>query len=348
MGPNARFANVLGTRAPGAPRAHAVFRRALPDAARHNWVDRLAPARLRPWLKLGRFDRPAGIWLLMLPGWQGVALGDAIAGRGPDVRLLVLIALGATAMRAAGCAFNDIVDRDMDAQVARTAGRPVASGRISAKAAWVFLVGLSLLALCVLLTLNLTAILLGVASLGLVAAYPFMKRITWWPQAWLGLTFNWGALLGFAAVQGRLGWPAGLLYARRRVLDARLRHHLRASGHRGRRPGGHQSSARRLGPQVRRGVAVFYALASGLAVSLTVASPWSLLPALGFVAPPRLAGAPAEARRRSPGAAPCSSPTATRACCCSPPWRSAACTGDRRPARLHPGDHPAPVPAAHA
>ena len=256
----------------------------LPDAARHNWVDRLAPARLRPWLKLGRFDRPAGIWLLMLPGWQGVALGDAIAGRGPDVRLLVLIALGATAMRAAGCAFNDIVDRDMDAQVARTAGRPVASGRISAKAAWVFLVGLSLLALCVLLTLNLTAILLGVASLGLVAAYPFMKRITWWPQAWLGLTFNWGALLGFAAVQGRLGWPAGLLYASgvfwtlgydtiyalQDIEDDAL--------------AGIKSSARRLGPQVRRGVAVFYALASGLAVSLTVASPWSLLPALGFVA----------------------------------------------------------------
>jgi 4-hydroxybenzoate polyprenyltransferase len=256
----------------------------LPDAARGNWVDRFAPPALRPWLKLGRFDRPAGIWLLMLPGWQGVALGDSLAGRWPDVRLLLLIALGATAMRAAGCAFNDIVDRDIDAQVARTAGRPVASGQISVKGAWAFLVGLSLLALYVLLTLNLTAILLGVGSLALVAAYPFMKRITWWPQAWLGLTFNWGALLGFAAVQGRLGWPAAVLYAGgvawtlgydtiyalQDVEDDAL--------------AGIKSSARRMGPQVRRGVAVFYALASVLAVSLAAASPWSLLLALGFAA----------------------------------------------------------------
>ena len=256
----------------------------LPDAARNNWVDGYAPARLRPWLKLGRFDRPAGIWLLMLPGWQGVAMGDGLAGRWPDGRLLLLIALGAMAMRAAGCAFNDIVDRDMDAQVARTAARPVASGQISVKGASAFLVGLSLLAFCILLTMNLTAILLGVASLGLVAAYPFMKRITWWPQAWLGLTFNWGALLGFAAVQGRLGWPVGVLYASgvfwtlgydtiyalQDIEDDAL--------------AGIKSSARRLGPQVRRGVAVFYTLASALAVSLTVATPWSLLLALGFAA----------------------------------------------------------------
>ncbi len=256
----------------------------LPDAAPDNWVDRYAPARLRPWLKLGRFDRPAGIWLLMLPGWQGVALGNGLAGCWPDVRLLALIALGATAMRAAGCAFNDIVDRDVDAQVARTAARPVASGQISVKGAWAFLVGLSLLAFCILLTMNLSAILLGVASLGLVAAYPFMKRITWWPQAWLGLTFNWGALLGYAAVQGRLGWPAGVLYASgvfwtlgydtiyalQDIEDDAL--------------AGIKSSARRLGPQVRRGVAVFYALASVLALTLAVATPWSLLLALGFAA----------------------------------------------------------------
>ena len=116
-------------------------------------------------------------------------------------------------MRAAGCAFNDIVDRKIDRQVARTASRPVASGQISVKGAWAFLAGCSLIGLLVLLTMNPLAIGLGVASLGLVAAYPFMKRITWWPQAWLGLTFNWGALLGFAAASGTLQWPAMLLYA---------------------------------------------------------------------------------------------------------------------------------------
>jgi 4-hydroxybenzoate polyprenyltransferase len=171
----------------------------LPDAAPANWVDRYAPPALRPWLKLGRFDRPTGIWLLMLPGWQGIALADAIAHRPPDPWLLLLFFLGATLMRSAGCAYNDIVDRDIDAKVARTAARPVASGQIGVRAAWAFVVGCSLASLVILLSLNLLGVALGVASLALVAAYPFMKRVTWWPQAWLGLTFNWGALLGFAA-----------------------------------------------------------------------------------------------------------------------------------------------------
>ena len=185
----------------------------LPDAAPANWVDRHAPAPLRPWLKLGRFDRPAGIWLLMLPGWQGVALADAGQGRWPNLYLLVAIAIGASLMRAAGCAYNDIVDRDIDAKVSRTVGRPIPSGQISVKQAWGFVVGCSLVSLGVLLTLGWVAIALGVGSLALVAAYPFMKRITWWPQAWLGLTFNWGALVGYAAVTGTVGWPAVLLYA---------------------------------------------------------------------------------------------------------------------------------------
>jgi 4-hydroxybenzoate polyprenyltransferase len=185
----------------------------LPDAAPANWVDRHAPEALKPWLKLGRFDRPTGVWLLMLPGWQGIALANAASGRWPDLRLLVLFLLGATLMRAAGCAYNDIVDRDLDAKVARTAGRPVACGRISVAAAWTFLIACGLLSLAILLSLNLLAVALGVASLALVAAYPFMKRITWWPQAWLGLTFNWGALLGFAAAEGRLTLAALLLYA---------------------------------------------------------------------------------------------------------------------------------------
>jgi 4-hydroxybenzoate polyprenyltransferase len=185
----------------------------LPDAAPANWVDLHAPPALRPWLKLGRFDRPAGIWLLMLPGWQGVALACSMAQTWPDWTLLLRVAIGAALMRAAGCAYNDIVDRDFDAQVARTAGRPIPSGQISVKQAWAFVLACSLISLIILLTLKLAAILLGVASLALVAAYPFMKRITWWPQAWLGLTFNWGALLGFAAVTGHLSWPALLLYA---------------------------------------------------------------------------------------------------------------------------------------
>ncbi|HEY2707029.1 MAG TPA: 4-hydroxybenzoate octaprenyltransferase [Caulobacteraceae bacterium] len=174
----------------------------LPDAAPTNWVDRLAPKGLRPWLKLGRFDRPTGIWLLMLPGWQGIALADALDHRPPDLRLLLLFFLGAVLMRSAGCAYNDIVDRDIDAKVARTAGRPVASGQISVRAAWACVIVCSLASLLILLSLNLVSIALGVASLALVAAYPFMKRITWWPQAWLGLTFNWGILLGFTAVAG--------------------------------------------------------------------------------------------------------------------------------------------------
>jgi 4-hydroxybenzoate polyprenyltransferase len=242
----------------------------LPDAAPDNWVDRYAPAPARPWLKLGRFDRPAGTWLLLLPGWQGVALACALQHRAPSLRLMALILVGALLMRAAGCAFNDLIDRDIDMQVARTAARPLASGQISATGAWAFLVGCSLLGLVILLTMNMAAIGLGVASLALVAAYPFMKRITWWPQAWLGLTFNWGALLGFAAVEGRLGLPAVLLYAGgvfwtlgydtiyalQDIEDDALV--------------GVKSSARRLGAKVRQGIGVFYVLAVLLALSAVV------------------------------------------------------------------------------
>lgn len=178
----------------------------LPDAGR-NWVDDHAPEALKPWLKLGRFDRPIGIWLLLLPGWQGIALALAQYQTRPgpyELWLFAGFAIGACLMRAAGCAFNDIIDRDIDAQVARTAARPIPSGRISVRQAWAFVIGCSLVSLLILLTLNLAAGLLGLGSLALVAAYPFMKRITWWPQAWLGLTFNWGALMGYAAATGAL------------------------------------------------------------------------------------------------------------------------------------------------
>ncbi len=159
----------------------------------------------------------------MLPGWQAIALAAAMQGGWPDIRLLALFFIGATLMRAAGCAFNDIVDKDFDAKVARTASRPLPSGQISVTGAWVFVALCCLISLAILLSLNGISIILGVASLALVVAYPFMKRITWWPQAWLGLTFNWGALLGFAAATGGHGLttlvlpehplPALLLYA---------------------------------------------------------------------------------------------------------------------------------------
>jgi 4-hydroxybenzoate polyprenyltransferase len=181
---------------------------ALPDARPANWVDRHAPPGLRPWLKLARLDRPTGIWLLMIPGWQGIALADAMRGRWPDPRLLAAFALGAVLMRAAGCAVNDVADKDIDAKVARTAARPVASGRITRKAAMAFALACTLASVAILMFLNTISFWLALASLPLVAAYPFMKRITWWPQAWLGLTFNWGVLLGFAAA---LGGPPLLL-----------------------------------------------------------------------------------------------------------------------------------------
>lgn len=239
----------------------------LPDAAADNWVDRHAPPGLRPWLKLGRFDRPAGIWLLMLPGWQGIALAAAEQGRWPNPLLLLAVFVGAALMRAAGCAFNDIVDRDFDAQVARTAMRPIPAGLISVKQAWGFLVGCSLVSFLILICLGWTAILLGVLSLGLVAAYPFMKRITWWPQAWLGLTFNWGALLGYAAAVGHLSWSAALLYASgifwtlgydtiyaiQDIEDDAL--------------AGIKSSTRRLGKHVKLGVAGFYAASAVLVIA---------------------------------------------------------------------------------
>jgi 4-hydroxybenzoate polyprenyltransferase len=246
----------------------------LPDAAPANWVDRWAPAPLRPWLKLGRFDRPAGIWLLMLPGWQGIALASAVLGRLPDPWLLVLFFLGAALMRAAGCAYNDIVDRDIDAKVARTAGRPIPAGLISVKQAWAFLAGCSLTAFLILISLPPLAIGLGVASLALVAAYPFMKRITWWPQAWLGLTFNWGALMGYAAVGGELSAPAVLLYASGVAWTLGYDTIYAIQDLEDDALAGVKSSARRLGAGAPRAVATFYlgtlafALAAGLLAQL--------------------------------------------------------------------------------
>ncbi|TAJ72238.1 MAG: 4-hydroxybenzoate octaprenyltransferase [Phenylobacterium sp.] len=242
----------------------------LPDAAPTNWVDRYAPAGLRPWLKLGRFDRPAGIWLLMLPGWQGIALAGAVRGQWPDPWLMLLVFVGAALMRAAGCAYNDIVDRDIDAKVARTAGRPIPAGQITVRQAWAFLVGCSLVSFLILITLPPLAIGLGVASLGLVAAYPFMKRITWWPQAWLGLTFNWGALLGYAAVTNEISAPALLLYASGVAWTLGYDTIYAIQDLEDDALAGVKSSARRLGDKAPRAVAAFYLATIALAFAAGV------------------------------------------------------------------------------
>ena len=179
-----------------------------------NWVDSLAPTWTRPYLRLARADRPIGSWLLLLPCWWSAALAAVAAGEPwPNPAHLALFAVGAVAMRGAGCTWNDLVDRDLDARVERTRSRPIPSGQVSVPAAAAFLVLQALVGLAVLLCFNGFAIAVGIASLAIVAVYPFMKRITWWPQVTLGLAFSWGALMGWAAAFGRLDPPALLLYA---------------------------------------------------------------------------------------------------------------------------------------
>ncbi|SMH53505.1 4-hydroxybenzoate octaprenyltransferase [Azospirillum agricola] len=179
------------------------------DIRQDGWIGRWAPAPLRPYLTLARLDRPIGTWLLLFPCWWGVALA---APRWPDLWMMLLFAVGAIVMRGAGCTVNDILDRDFDAKVERTRSRPIPSGQVSVRQAVAFLVAQLLLGLLVLVQLSPAAIGLGVLSLALVFTYPLMKRITWWPQAFLGLTFNWGALMGWAAVRGDLDWPAVAMY----------------------------------------------------------------------------------------------------------------------------------------
>lgn len=184
------------------------------DAPRRNWVDRYSPPSWRPYLRLGRFDRPIGAWLLLFPCWWSIALAEIGTGQPhPRFDYLLLFAIGAFVMRAAGCAYNDYVDRDFDAQVKRTASRPIPSGQVSPEAALVFVAATSLAGLGVLLQFNTFTIFLAIASLAIVAAYPFAKRFTYYPQILLGFAFNWGALVGWAAIRGSIGWPAFILFA---------------------------------------------------------------------------------------------------------------------------------------
>ena len=228
----------------------------VPDSERRGFIGALPP-RLRPYASLMRLDRPIGSWLLYWP----CAWSIALAGVGGRWDLFLWLALGAFAMRSAGCVYNDAVDRDLDRMVERTRLRPLASGRVSLRSAWTLTAGLSLFGLIVLLQLNLTAAIVAVLSIAPVAAYPFMKRITWWPQAWLGIVFSWGALVGWPAVTASLSWTPFLLwfgsiawvvgydtlYAIQDIEDDALV--------------GVKSSARRLGGQAPLGIAIFYLVA---------------------------------------------------------------------------------------
>jgi len=178
-----------------------------------NWVDGVAPEWSRPYLRLARLDRPIGSWLLLLPCWWSAGLAAVAARQQVDLWHVVLFFIGAFAMRGAGCTWNDIVDRDLDKRVERTRSRPIPSGQVSVRAAAAFLVLQAVVGLAVLLQLDRFAIAVGIASLAIVAVYPFMKRFTYWPQIGLGLAFSWGALMGWAATFGRLDPPAYLLYA---------------------------------------------------------------------------------------------------------------------------------------
>ncbi len=179
-----------------------------------NWVDTIAPAWTRPYLRLSRLDRPIGSWLLLLPCWWSSALAAVAAhAKAPSLLHIALFFVGAFALRGAGCTWNDIVDRDLDGAVERTASRPIPSGQVSVAHAALFLVLQALVGLAVLLSFNSFTIGLGIASLAIIAVYPFMKRITYWPQIVLGLAFSWGALMGWAGTFGRLDPPALLLYA---------------------------------------------------------------------------------------------------------------------------------------
>jgi 4-hydroxybenzoate polyprenyltransferase len=189
------------------------------DIPRGSWVDRLLPAVARPYARLMRLDRPIGTWLLLFPCWWGLSLAADLPLLWDMTSLLrlvcapvILFAIGAVVMRGAGCTYNDIVDREFDGKVARTALRPLPSGQVSVRQAVLFLVAQLLVGLLILLSFNRFTILLGVLSLALVFTYPLMKRVTYWPQAVLGLTFNWGALMGWTAVTGAIGVPAVALY----------------------------------------------------------------------------------------------------------------------------------------
>ncbi|TAK99683.1 MAG: 4-hydroxybenzoate octaprenyltransferase [Rhodospirillaceae bacterium] len=248
------------------------------DIPVRTWIDHWSPAWARPYLRLMRLDRPIGWWLLLLPGWWSIVLASFGT---PRLMPMALFLVGAIVMRGAGCTYNDIVDRDIDVRVARTATRPLPSGQVSLKRAWIFLGVQLLIGLAILAQFNRFAMGVGAASLVLIAVYPFMKRITYWPQAWLGLTFNWGALLGWAAVRGSLDRQAFLLYAAGFFwtlgYDTIYAHQDREDD----ALAGIKSSARALGRHTRPVLAVFYGLTTALlaaAIGPPIYNPVALVP----------------------------------------------------------------------
>lgn len=246
------------------------------DAMPYDWID-AAPRSLQPWLRLMRLDRPIGAILLFLPCVFGLALGAVAQGRTfgsrRDFALLALFAAGSLIMRGGGCTYNDIIDRDIDAQVLRTRGRPIPSGAVSLRGAWIFLALQCIAGLAVLVQFNTYSIVLGASSLVLIGFYPFMKRVTWWPQAWLGLTFNWGALLGFSAETAHLAPSVFLLYAGcffwTLAYDTIYALQDKADD----APIGVRSTARLFGTRARTWIDVFYGLALlGMVSSLVLAT----------------------------------------------------------------------------
>jgi len=258
--------------------------RPIADSVPKGWVER-APNPLRPYLRLARYDRPIGFWLLGAPGWFGIALANVDATlRASDALVALLIAIGAVAMRGAGCTYNDIIDRDLDAQVARTADRPLPAGTVTLRAAWMFLFAQCAVGLGVLLSLPRPAQLVALLALPLVAGYPFMKRITWFPQAWLGLTFNWAVLVGFAASAGELRTEALVAYAGLAVwtfgYDTIYAHQDREDD----ALVGVKSTARFFGAHSRLAVGVSYAIAAALIfASVRLSAPITVAAATGAV-----------------------------------------------------------------
>jgi 4-hydroxybenzoate polyprenyltransferase len=258
------------------------------DAPAGNWVDRHAPAFLRPFLRLSRADRPIGGWLLLWPCWWSAALVALHHGTAAQALWhLCLFLIGAFVMRGAGCTLNDIVDRDIDAQVERTRSRPIPSGQVSTQAAVAWLGAQCLVGLIVLLQFNAFAIWLGIASLAVVAVYPFMKRITSWPQAVLGLAFSWGALMGWATITANLAWPAVLLFLGAVAWVIAYDTIYACQDKEDDAIVGVRSTALLFGERARPLVGAFYAggvVLIALALALNDASPLSFLGLAGFAA----------------------------------------------------------------
>ena len=257
---------------------------ALPDARPTSLVLRLTPDFALPFVQLARLDRPIGWQVLLAPCWQATALAGIAAHRGPSLWHLFLFVVGAIAMRGAGCTYNDILDRKLDAGVERTRGRPLPSGRVSVRAAAGFLVAEALAGLAVLLSFNTFSIELGLASLGIVAVYPLMKRVTSWPQAVLGLAFSWGALMGWSASFGALGLPALLLYASAFCWTIGYDTIYALQDARDDAIVGIKSTARLFGAHARFGVGLFYALTALLAQAALLTAGGGLVAELGWLA----------------------------------------------------------------